>query len=125
MKHTEKWYRRRLAEHFAENFTDYEESAEYLVDPTPNQWLFDIRELGLRIELTCNDRGIVTESRTSLDRAWYGVNMSSEKANIFKDYLREHDIQFEPSSAFNQIHIECLMTEAEAEAFNKWIDETL
>ena len=53
----EKWYQRRLAGYFEKHFAKYEDSAEYWNDPAPNQWLFDIPELGVRIELTCDDRG--------------------------------------------------------------------
>lgn len=61
MNKPEKWYQRRLAKHFTEYYEKYEESAEYWPDPAPNVWLFDIRELGARVELVCSDRGDVVE----------------------------------------------------------------
>lgn len=63
---TEKWYQRRLARYFTEHYEQFEDAAEYWTDPSINQWLFDIPELGLRIELTCNDSGVVTEERYEL-----------------------------------------------------------
>lgn len=65
----EKWYQRRLAKYFTDYYEAYEDTAEYWNDPAINQWLFDIPELGLRIELTCSDRGIVTEQRYRLQGA--------------------------------------------------------
>lgn len=65
----EKWYQRRLYKYFEEHYGEYEDTAEYWNDPAINQWLFDIPELGLRIELTCSDRGIVTEQRYRLQGA--------------------------------------------------------
>lgn len=62
----EKWYQRRLARYFTEHFEQYEDSAEYFPDPFMNQWLFDIPELGVRVELTCNDKGEVREQRFKL-----------------------------------------------------------
>lgn len=59
----EKWYQRRLARYFTEHYEQYEDAAEFWNDPTPNQWLFDIPELSLRVELTCYDNGNVTEQR--------------------------------------------------------------
>lgn len=60
---TEKWYQRRLAKYFTEHFEVYEDTAEWYNDPAINQWLFYISELGYKIELTCNDQGVVTEER--------------------------------------------------------------
>ena len=64
----EKWYQRRLARYFTEQFEQYEDSAEYFPDPFVNQWLFDIPELGVRVELTCNDKGEVKEQRYKMDK---------------------------------------------------------
>lgn len=57
----EKWYQRHLAVYFADNYSQYEDSAEYQNDPAPNQWLFNIPELEKKIELTCSEKGDVTE----------------------------------------------------------------
>ena len=63
---SEKWYQRRLAKYFEDNYVEYEDTAEYWNDPAPNQWLFDIPDLRLRVELTCNDKGVVTEQKYNL-----------------------------------------------------------
>lgn len=63
MKHPEKWYQRRLAKYFTEHYEQYEDTAEYWNDPAPNQWLFDIPELGVRVELTCKENGEVVEQQ--------------------------------------------------------------
>lgn len=59
----EKWYQRRLAAYFTEHYAEYEDTAEFWNDPAINQWLFDIPELGVKVELTCSDKGAVTEMR--------------------------------------------------------------
>lgn len=61
MKHAEKWYQRRLAKYFTEHYGEYEDTATFWTDPFPNSWMFDITELGLRIELLCDDHGDVIE----------------------------------------------------------------
>lgn len=63
MLHKDKWYQRRLAKYFTEHYERYDDIAEYYNDPAPNQWLFDIpiKARRYRIELTCNDDGVVTE----------------------------------------------------------------
>lgn len=66
MKHSEKWYQRRLARYFTEHYEHYEDDAEYFNDPAPNQWLFDIPEFDVRIELTCDDSGVVSEQRYTI-----------------------------------------------------------
>ena len=52
------------------------------------------------------------------NRTWCGAYLSKEGADLFKEYLRKHDILFEPSEAFNLIHFECLMTENELNMAN-------
>lgn len=59
----EKWYQRRLAKYFTDHYKQYEDTAEFWNDPAENQWLFDIPELGVKIELTCDDNGNVTEEQ--------------------------------------------------------------
>lgn len=55
----DKWYQRRLAKYFTEHYSQYEDTAEFWNDPAPNQWMFDIPELGVKIELTCDEDGNV------------------------------------------------------------------
>ncbi len=73
MTKPEKWYQRRLAAYFEKHYSRYEDSAEYWIDPAPNQWLFDIPEIGIRVELTCDDKGRVVEEKYPLSK---GVDLS-------------------------------------------------
>lgn len=66
--HPERWYQRRLAKYFTEHYESYEETAEFWNDPDVNQWLFDLPELGIRVELTCNEKGMVTEEVMKYER---------------------------------------------------------
>lgn len=62
----EKWYQRRLAKYFTDHYEMYEDLAKFWNDPAPNKWLFDIPPLGIRVELTCNDLGLVHEQKYNL-----------------------------------------------------------
>ena len=64
---TEKWYQRRLAAYFTEHYSQYEDTAEYWSEPAINQWLFDIHELGARVELTCHDDGRIVKTEYPLE----------------------------------------------------------
>lgn len=55
------------------------------------------------------------------EKQWYSVELTNEYANLFKYYLGENDIYFEPSSAGNLIHFECLMTKEEHEMTNSFL----
>ena len=59
----EKWYKRRLEAYFEKNYSQFDDLATFWNDPAPNQWLFDIPELGVKVELTCDDKGKVSELR--------------------------------------------------------------
>ena len=88
----EKWYQRRLAKYFTENYEQYEDTAEYYPDPFVNQWLFDIPGRGVRVELTCNDKGEVKEQRYKMKQ--YAEYVCFELARecqgidaIYEDYI--------------------------------------
>lgn len=57
----EKWYQKHLTNYFTEHYGQYEDSAEFWPNPAPNQWLFRIPELGVKVRLICTDRGVVRE----------------------------------------------------------------
>lgn len=59
----ERWYRRRLFNYFREWYEDLEDEGEieFYNDPAPNQWLFDIPELNVRVKLTCDKEGHITD----------------------------------------------------------------
>ncbi len=61
--HKHRWYMTRLSKYFDEHYKRFEDTAEFFPDPADNQWLFDIPELNVRIELTCYDNGVVVEQR--------------------------------------------------------------
>lgn len=89
---TEKWYQRRLAKYFTEHYAQYEDTTTYWPDPAINQWLFDIPELGVRIELTCTDKGVVTEQRyKKVELAPYVCKKLQSEAQgmdaIYEDYI--------------------------------------
>ena len=51
-------------------------------------------------------------------RTWCSVELNEDNAEIFRHYLRERGIKYEPSSAWNLIHFECYMTNEERKAAN-------
>lgn len=42
-------------------------------------------------------------------KRWYNVELQERQAELFKAYLRCQEIYFEPSSAGNLVHFQCLM----------------
>lgn len=63
MTKTSRYYMERLQKYFDNYWGAYGDSAGWLVNPKPNQWQFIIMDLGLKITLTCNDNGRVSERR--------------------------------------------------------------
>ena len=55
-------------------------------------------------------------------RKWYSVELTREKACEFNKYLKDNQIKFEPSEAYNLIHFECYMTFEELYAANRYLD---
>lgn len=51
----------------------------------------------------------------------YNIELTKDKAETFKEYLRKNDISFWPSEAGNLIHIACSMTKEEADEANIWL----
>lgn len=60
---TERFYRNKLQKHFNKRFLNYADTTEYYVDPDINIWKFDIPELRITVTLTCDNDGVVTETR--------------------------------------------------------------
>ena len=56
-------------------------------------------------------------------KLWYSVELTRDKADIFKEYLRKNDIRFEPSACYNLIHFECCMTPDERKAANEFLQQ--
>ena len=58
------------------------------------------------------------------DKKWYNVELPIDKTDDLKQYLKSHDIYFEPSSAGNLIHFECYMTNIERDLVNDYLERT-
>ena len=87
---TEKWYQRRLAKHFTEHYEQYEDTAEFFEDPAPNQWLFDIPELGMRVELTCDRKGAIHAEtyELNIDRLYLLLKRQCEGFDaVYEDHI--------------------------------------
>lgn len=66
MVNKEQWYADRLQRYFDKHYSEFDETAEWYVNPGPNQWRFRIYEVGLEILLTCDDKGRIIEERTRM-----------------------------------------------------------
>ena len=66
MVNKEQWYADRLQRYFDKHYSEFDETAEWYVNPGPNQWRFRIYEVGLEVLLTCDDKGRITEERTRM-----------------------------------------------------------
>lgn len=88
----EKWYQVRLAKYFNEHYAQYEDVAEWWPDTYENQWLFDIPDRGVRVELSCTDKGVVKEQRYRikqyLDRVYHALARECQGLDaIYEDYI--------------------------------------
>lgn len=53
---------------------------------------------------------------------WYGVELTVEKAELFKQYLRDHNIQFEPSESYdNLVYLTCYMPKEELDKADEFL----
>lgn len=57
------FYERKLSAYFHQFYGEYEDTAEYYVNPNVNQWKFVIPELNMLVELTCYDDGHIVDKR--------------------------------------------------------------
>ena len=53
------------------------------------------------------------------------LDLTKNEAESFTKYLKEHDLYFEPSENGQLIHFECIMSDEEMAAANKWLEENL
>lgn len=51
------------------------------------------------------------------------VELPREKADKFSNYLKEKEINFEPSEAGVLIHFSCFMTSSELSRANEWLEK--
>lgn len=55
------------------------------------------------------------------NRTWYSVELTLDNAEIFREYLVNAGIKYEPSSCYNLVHFECYMTKEERKAANEFL----
>ena len=58
-------------------------------------------------------------------KTWYSIELNDDNAEIFRHYLRENGIYFEPSGCYTLVHFECLMTNDERKAANEFLHENI
>lgn len=121
----ERFYEGVLRAYYYSCYEKYEDETEWFVNPAPNKWKFRIPSIDTTITLTCSDKGEVTEQRCCHNRLWYNVELTKGTAEKLKEYLWEHDIQFEPSECYNLTHFECYMTEGECESMNEFLQKVI
>lgn len=59
------------------------------------------------------------------ERKWWSCQVDRETSEKYKAYFIENDIYFEPSEAYNLVHIEFKVSEEELKALDKWIKKEL
>lgn len=60
-----------------------------------------------------------------MERVICSAAMTKSGAELFKKYLNERDIYFEPSELADSIYFSCEMTEEELNEANKWIEDNI
>ena len=56
-------------------------------------------------------------------RTWLNTEVTTNEAEILKDFLDENDIEYETSEAYDLIHFEINVNDYERNAVNDFIDE--
>lgn len=56
-------------------------------------------------------------------RTWLNIEVTTEEAEMLKDFLDENDIEYETSEAYDLIHFEINVNDYERNAINDFIDE--
>lgn len=51
----------------------------------------------------------------------WGCQVDKKTAEIYKQYFRENDIYFEPSEAYDLVHISFMVTDEEMDKLTKWV----
>lgn len=51
--------------------------------------------------------------------------MDKKTAEKYKQYLRENNIYFEPSEAYDLVHISFMVTDEELKALDEWVKTKL
>ena len=58
-------------------------------------------------------------------KTWCSIELNDDNAEIFRHYLKENDIYFEPSGCYELVHFECLMTNDECKAANEFLHNNI
>lgn len=58
-------------------------------------------------------------------KQWWSCQVNKQAAEKYKQYFRENDIYFEPSEAYNLVHISFQVSEEELKAMDNWIRKEL
>lgn len=56
-------------------------------------------------------------------RTWLNTEVTTEEAEMLKEFLDENDIEYETSEAYDLIHFEINVNDYERNAINDFIDE--
>ena len=59
------------------------------------------------------------------EKNWWDCVVDRQTAEKYKEYLRKHDIYFEPSECADNIYISLFASDEEVSAFNEWITKDL
>ena len=51
----------------------------------------------------------------------WGCQVDKRTAEIYKQYFKENDIYFEPSEAYDLVHISFMVTDEEMKALDEWL----
>lgn len=59
------------------------------------------------------------------DKQWWSVQVDKQTGEKYKQYFRENDIYFEPSEAYDLVHISFKVSEKELKELDNWIRKVL
>lgn len=59
------------------------------------------------------------------NKQWWSCQLDKPTAEKYNQYFRENDIYFEPSEAYNLVHISFQISEEELKAMDNWVRKEL
>ena len=60
-----------------------------------------------------------------MSKRWWSCQVDKSTAKKYKQYFRENHIYFEPSEAYNLVHISFEISDEELKAMDNWIRREL
>lgn len=57
-----------------------------------------------------------------LNKKYYNVELTTDKAEALKVFLKQNNIYYEPSQCYNLIHFEIKLNEVELDKVNKYLN---